>query len=245
MSKVILGIILLLTVTLDIAYGQAVSTWTIFDSLRSPDPDIAEKTLKSLGLDKGALGLSKVQVLSTRNKLFLQPCCKKLTQDLFVIAISWEGPYDGYLVLMDSSGNVSGKKRVGYVKSFYLHPLQEDSNDVLVVDAIKGTGTGVEEDQFSVFSIISSGFDDRWNGLSYEKSFPLQVAPDQNYEIKGTLTFDDVNSDGIQEIIHTMKRIQYSFDSNTQKLSPTKVDKETKVYKLENGKYVFMKILAE
>lgn len=237
MRKVFFYLILLLIATVNIAHGQIASTWTVIDSLRSTDPKMVERASKSLGLERGALGLSKVQVL--------QPCCSKSSSAIFVIALSWEGPIDGYLVLMDSSGKVVEKQRIGYVKSVSLRPLQSEYNDNLIIDAIKGTGSGIRVDWFYIFSLTNIGFHELWNGLSYDKSFPFDMALGQTYEIKGAIDFDDLNDDGIKELIYSKKKIHYSFDPQTQKLSPSKTEKTIEVYKLENGKYVFMKILAD
>lgn len=230
MKNLFFNILFIFVFTVAVTSEAASSAWTISNSLKSGDPATIENICKSLGLPRRSLGLSKVQVL--------EPHIAKSPTPSVILAISWEGPIDGYVLLLDPSGKVLGKEQVGSLKSLCLRSLERGGSDVLIVDAIKGTGTGTEEDHFRIFSITDKVFIDVWDRLSYEKSFPMQAAPDQNYEVKASMHFDDINNDGIQEIIYTSKKLQYSFDSRTQKLLPGKVEQLTEVYVLEKGKYV-------
>ena len=232
MTKSILISILLISITLHSIESQSASDCSIIDNLSSKEPSIVEKTFQSFTLERGILGLSGIR--------FLYPWIIESDKRLLVTAISWEGPYDGYIILIDSVGNVLDKKRVGYIKYVSLRANKIGGNDILVLDA-KSSGTGFEQDHYMIFAISSNRFDNIWNELSYEKSFPLNLAPDQNYEIKSSLDFDDVNNDGIQEILYTMTKLKYSFNTYTKKLSPGKTEKTTKVYKLVNGKYILDK----
>jgi hypothetical protein len=233
MNKFLLTLILTFSIVFIATTGHGASICSIISSLRSQDPVIVENSCKRLGLVRGALGLSKVQVL--------HPYFTKSSRFLFIIALSWEGPRDGYLILMDLKGNLLAQQKVGYIKSVSLRPLQIDGDDNLVVDVIRGMGTGVREDQFIILSITNFGFRNLWVGLSYEKSFPGQLSQHNNYELKGFLRFDDLNNDGLQEVIYSAKRIEYTFDSLTKKLIPFKIKERTEVYGLKEGKYLFLR----
>lgn len=232
MNRAILSLIFCVSCVLVAIESQAASTFEILEGLRSSDSDIVDKTCKSLGLDRGASGLSKVQVLF--------PCCAKSDNSLAVLTISWEGPIEGYIILMGPKGNVIDKYIVGYIKNISLYPLHLEFNDDLIIDAIKGTGTGIRIDQFYIFSIVNQRFKELWSELSYEKSFPLAVAKEKNYEINGTLNFEDVDGDGIKEIIYGTKYTKYIFNARSQKLLPSKSERKVKVYKLTEGKYVVL-----
>ena len=233
MYKVFLSLILCLSFVLHVMESQAASTLEVLEGLRNANPDIVEKTCKSLGLDRGASGLSKVQVFF--------PCCAKADNSLAVFSISWEGPTNGYIILMDPKGDVIDKKRVGYIKNISLNPLRPESSDDLIIDAIKGTGTGMRDDLFYIFSISNQGFKELWSELSYEKSFPLAMAKGKNYEIKGTVVFEDIDGDDIKEIIYSTRRTKYHFNVRSQKLLPSKSERKVMVYKLTEGKYFIFK----
>jgi hypothetical protein len=235
MKRSIINFVIIVIVLLVTKYGYSASLWTIIDDLKSTDTSRVEKTCKSLGLERGALGLSTVR--------FLEPWYGKSTQTLSIISVSWEGPFDGYLILIDSSEKVLQRLRTGYVKSIELRPLRKDGNDILIVDTIKGTGTGYRQDQLKIIKITRNGFVDIWNGISFEKSFPLQIADDQNYEIKGSINFDDLNNDGVQEMLYTITQTHFFFDPQNHKLSQGKTEKIKKVYRLVNDKYVPMEAI--
>jgi hypothetical protein len=215
----------------------ASSVWSTVDDLRSRDTAAVERACQALGIECGLVGPLLVQVLG--------PCCPRIDLSIFAIAVSWQGPLNGYVILMDSKGRILDKRGVGYIRSLSLRPLQTEDNDCLIIEAITGTGTGMQVSQFYIFSLEKGKFDEVWNGLSYEKSFPLGVAKNQNYEIKGTLNFDDIDNDGVEEMIYTTKRIQYSFEPETRKLVKLKTETKIKVYKLMNGKYVFLKDITD
>lgn len=219
------------------AHVYASSLWLTVDDLRSRDTAAVERACKRLGIECGLVGPLLVQIIG--------PCCPETNRSIFVIAVSWEGPVNGYIILVDSKGRILDRRRVGYIKSLSLRPLQIEHNDYLIIEAIEGTGTGMQVNRFYIFSMNRGNFDEVWNGLSYEKSFPLAVAENQNYEIKGTLSFEDMDNDGIEEVIYTTKRIQFSFESKTKKLVKLKTTKEIKAYKLINGKYVFFKDIKD
>jgi len=233
MNRFLLIMIFSLTGVLIATTGHTASICTIINNLKSGDPVIVENSCKRLGLVRGTLGLSKVQVL--------HPQLAKRSNSLLIIALSWESPRDGYLILMDSKADVLAQQRVGYIKSLTLRPLQSEGDDKVVIDVITGTGTGMREDQFLIFSITNVGFSKLWAGLSYKKSFPGQLSPESNYEVKGSLRFDDLNEDGVEEIIHTTKRKRYFYDSNLNKLIPLKSQKRTEVYELKEEKYLFLR----
>lgn len=154
--------LLIFVLILNNAEAYASSIWALIDGLRSEDPVTVEKVCKALKIEEewGALGPSRVQVL--------QPCCIKSNNYLFVIAISNEGPLDGYLILLDSKGKILDKRRVGYIKSLALRPSQTIHNDDLVIDAIEAAGTGMEGARFSIFSLTNQKFNELWKDLSYE-----------------------------------------------------------------------------
>jgi hypothetical protein len=233
MKRLILFSVAMFVIQFGNARGDEVSLWTIVNSLRSGDAERIEKSCKLLSLEPRAIGLKKVQLV--------QPSFGKSLQTDYVVSISWEGPYDGYLVVVDKDARVLGTKSVGYVKSICLRPLRQGDHDVLVIDAIRGVGTGIRQDQFGVLAITEKGFDVLWEGLSYERSFPYQAAPDENYEIKCALTFEDIDKDGVDEILYHVKTVRYSYDSRTHELSRKREENETKVYKLVEGKYVLLK----
>lgn len=210
------------------------SSWSVVDVLNSKNPEKVDSQLKVLGFERGVAGFSKVQILL--------PHVSGSNNALCLLAVSWEGPYEGYLALIDSGGKVIGRARVGYVKSICLRALRESGDDVVLVDAIRGTGSGVREDRFNIFTISPKRLGEVWNDLSYYKSFPLGMAPEDNYEILGAMSFEDINNDGIYELIYTAKKIKYLYDIKSKKLSRDGVSKvSTKLFKLADGHYKFWK----
>lgn len=233
MYKTIISLIFVLVLQSNIANGEKNSIWAIVDSLRSNDPNKIEKACRLLGLERGAVGLSKIQ--------FLQPSVRRSLPTNYIITICWEARVDGYLMIVDSRGKVLARKSVGFIKSTCLRSLKEGGDDVLVIDAIRGTGTGVREDRFSIVAVSNKGLDVLWEGLSYRQTFLRQLAPDKNHETKCSITFEDIDGDGIDEIIYEIKRIKYSYNSETHRLLPEGEEKTTEVYKLIGGKYEFLK----
>ncbi len=230
-------ILILLIVTIYMLTNSqvyAASVCKIIDDLRSDNSDAVERACKTLKIDCGALGPTKVQVL--------QPCCTRSGHSFFVIALSFEGPLNGYIVYVNSKGDILDKRSVGHIRSLSLKSFKTIDNDALVIDAIEGSGTGMESDKFYIFSMSNRGLTELWKGVSYEKSF---LSEDWNHEVKGTLNFEDLDNDNIDEIIHRTKHIQYSVDPKTQKLIPVKTEKDAKAYKLSTGKFVFFKDIPE
>lgn len=99
------------------ASGRTETVYTITDNLRSQNEDLVETTCKKLGLERGSFGLEKVQLLS--------PSSEIASRSLFIIGLFWEGPRDGYLILMDKDKNVIDKMRVGYIKQLSLVQLKK------------------------------------------------------------------------------------------------------------------------
>lgn len=227
-EKIIIVLIIASALGLTETCTHASKILTVIDDLKSANSDIAEKTCKALKIECGALGPSRVQ--------FFQPFTKE--EHFFVVAVSFESPMNGYIILTDLEGNALDTRRVGYIKSLAFRSLKTLSDDVLVADVIEGTGTGTRSDRYYVYSIINRKLNELWTGESYEKTF---LGEDWNHEIKGTINFEDVDNDRVEEIIYCIEHITYSTESKTQKSVPVKTEKETKIYKLTNGKYMFLK----
>jgi len=236
--KMTLVCILFISIFMLAATGRTESVFTIIDNLRSQDDDLVEATCKKLGLDRGAILLAKVQLLS--------PNVESTSRSLFIIGISWEGPSDGCLIIMDKDGNIIDKKDLGYIKQLSLIQLMKaDVNDFLLVDSIQGTGTGMELDQYTVLSITNKGFLKLWNGTSYEKSVPGVVAPEANYVIKAFVTFEDIDDDGTLELIYQKKIVKYRYLPKTKQFKAEPTIKGTEIFKLKKigaQRYIYEKI---
>ncbi len=215
------------------AMGRAETACTIIDNLRSQDENLVEATCKKLGLEEGALLLEKVQLLS--------PSSETVGRSLFIVGLSWEGPNTGYLILMNKEGNVIDKTRVGFIKKLTLISLKKEGDDFVLVDAIKGTGTGIREDHYNILSIANKGFLKLWDVVSYEMSAPGSVAPDDNYDIKASVEFEDIDNDGILELIYQKKLVKYQYLPKTEQLKTVSTSKKTEIYKLRkiNNKQQF------
>lgn len=212
--------------------SSADSICGIIDELQKKDSFVVEKLCKTLGFKRGALGLSDIKgmLLSPNGANFY----------LQVLSVCWEGPTDGYLVLIDSKGNVLDKMDIGYIKSLSLRPLLKEHTDNLIVETIAGSGTGIRKDNIEVFCVNKGRFVLIWSGLGYEKSFPRGMAPNDNYEIFGNIYFSDLNNDGIEEMIYLKKIIEYYYDSDKKELMPSKTKEEKELYEWKDdiGKYV-------
>lgn len=207
------------------AIGRAETACTIIDNLRSQDENLVEATCKKLGLDRGVIGLVKVQLIS--------PSSETASKSFFIIGISWEGPNDGYLIPMNKDGNVINKTSVGYIKQLSLVQLQKGNvEDLLLIDAIKGTGTGMREDHYNILSIANKGFLKLWDVVSYEVSAPGSVAPDDNYEITTSVAFEDIDNDGILELIYQKKLVKYRYLPEKDQFKAEPASTRTKIYKL-------------
>lgn len=218
--------------------GQAIPVEKIIENLKSEDVQLVEDTCKMLQVPRGALGLSNTQLLHLALPKFEMP--------FYILAISWEGPLDGYLILINSDGRPIKQQRVGYIKKILFISLSDKGNkDVCVVDAITGTGTGVRLDELHIITVDNLNFRNLWIGVSYERSFPLLVAPNDNYEIEGTLNFDDINHDGVKELIYNTKQIHYSYDPESEQLAPVKTEDKTEIYKLVGEKFLLYNLEVE
>jgi hypothetical protein len=232
-KKTVLVSIILIAFFIFAALAYAETALTIIGSLRSQDENLVEATCKKLGLERGAIGLEKVHLLS--------PSFETTNKSLFIVGLSWEGPNNGYLILMDKDGTVIGKTRVGYIKQLTLISLKKEGDDYVLVDAIKGTGTGVREDHYNILSVTHKGFSKLWDAVSYEMSAPGSFAPDDNYEIKTSVKFEDIDNDNILELIYQKKLVKYQYLPQKDELKAGSTSKRTEIYKLRkiNNKLQF------
>ncbi len=236
-KKTILIGILCISFFILAATGHGETVCTIINNLKNQDDDLVEATCKKLGLERGVIGLEKVQLLS--------PCFEIAGRSLFIVGLSWEGPIDGYLILLDKDGNVIDKSRVGYIGQLSLAQLkQEDLDDFLLVDAIKGTGAGMRVDQYTIIAITNKGFLKLWEGLSYERSAPGLSASDDNYEMNASVTFEDIDKDGNLELLYHKKIVKYRYLREKKRFKAEPSYQKTEIYKLKKTskqEYIFEK----
>lgn len=216
--------------------GELIPPTKVVEALSSGDFSVVDNTLKYLGYEQGiGGGFKRFQVL--------QPSMRR-SAPFYIFGLSWI-PYKGHIVLMDSAGNILGKREVGYIKSVCLRQLEESGDDVLVVDAIFGTGTGFEEDHYYVFKVRKEGLLQAWEAISYKNVYLLAANPKENFEITASIRFEDLNNDGIDEVIYSIHETRYLYNLKTQKLSVMKTKRSTRAYVLKDDKYVFWKELKE
>ncbi len=213
--------------------GRAQTVCTIIDNLRSQDEDLVEAACNKLGMDRGVIGLEKVQVLS--------PHSKNAARYFFIVGLSFEGPNAGYLVLIDKDGNVIDKTRVGYINQLTLISLKKEGDDYVLVDAIKGTGAGVRQDHYNIFSITNKGFLKLWEAVGSEISDLGSVSSNNIDETTTSVIFKDVDNDGILELIYQKKKVRYHYLPKTKQLKVGQESTKTEIYKLRkiNNKQQF------
>lgn len=234
MKKIILSVLLIYLTVITNVKGETLLPENIIASLRSDNVTIVDKTLKLLGFEHGMSGgFSRFQVL--------QPWIEK-TNRLFIFGLSWSR-YDGYLVLLNSEGSIFGKYRVGYIKSISLRQVKEEGDDVIIVDTIAGTGSGIREDRYYIFTINNGALNKIWEGLSYKHEFPMAASPEGNIKITTSINFEDLDNDNTYELIYTINETKYFYNSKTNELSIIKTVKSSKVYIFKNNKYIFSKNL--
>jgi hypothetical protein len=200
----------------------------LIDSLKGDDFSTLENIKKTLGVDE-ALTPTKIQVI--------KPFVEKVGSDLFIFALSYEGPLHGYIVLTNSDGDILDKQKVGYIKSISLHSSENDTDDRLIIDATTGIGTGTRSDYFYIFS-IDNKFKELWKALSYQRYMYPVVTKTKSYEIFGNFQLDSIGNDKDEEIVYTKKYIEYFWDEKLQEFKQIKSETENKTYKFIDGKYV-------
>ena len=200
----------------------------LINALLDRDSAVIDSISNALGLDRDASGLESVRCL--------YPHIVNTDGPTVVVAMSWSGPTDGWLLSLGSDGEMLGQRRVGYFKSIALRPFSSARSDNVVLDCIVGTGTGSRIDSFYVFS-LENAFSLIWSGLSYESSFPGVVSPEDNYEKMCFLAFQDLNSDHVDELLYETRFRRYAVNMGNVELSPLTENVERTVYRLVGGTY--------
>lgn len=219
------------------AIGRAETVCAIIDNLRSKNEDLVDATCKKLGLERGSIILVKVELIS--------PHIKTATESFFIIGISWAGPNDGYLILMNKDGNILHKKRVGRINQLTLKQLQVGGDDFLLVDSNYRSGTGTKLDQYNIFSINNQGFLKVWDGVSNERESPGLLAPEDNFDIKALVGFEDIDNDGNLELLYYKRIVKYRFNEEKNKFIAEPASQKTEIYKLKKGdthRYIYEKV---
>ena len=216
--------------------GEPIPPAKVAEALSSENISVVDKTLKYLGIEQGIIGgFKRFQVL--------QPSIGRSTPS-YIFGLSWV-PYKGYILLMDSAGSILGKREVGYLKSVGLRQLEQSGDDAVVAETIFGTGTGFEDDHYYIFKVKKEGLFQAWEAISYKNVYLLGANPNENFEIAASIRFEDLNNDGIDELIYNIYETRYLYNLKTQKLSVARTERSTKVYTLKDNKYVFWKELKE
>ena len=200
----------------------------IIESLHSEDFSIVDKTLKALGFEQGISGgFERCHVLMPR---------VSGSSRYYVVGLSWN-PINGYILLMDPSGEILARKRVGYITSIGLRQLKASGDDAIVIDSVVGTGTGTQEARFYILN-IDKQLSEVWEGLSYKYEYPLALAPESNYKISACIRFVARDDDKSYDLIHTLWRTTYSYREDSQTLSVIGTTETTNTYVLRNNKFV-------
>lgn len=199
--------------------------------LNEHNDKIVENICSELGLERSVLGLSKVQLIIPY---------RQGEVPFFVLGISWDGRYDGNILLLNSNGDVLYRERVGYIKSIAAIDINDDYKEEVLIDSIKGTGTGVSDENYTLFMIENSKLHKIWSELSYKCEFPGIVAKEDNYEKKGTIWFGEPKPDDnnrYKKIEYSVDTIEYRVESPSDILSVKSIKKEKEIYIFKDNIY--------
>jgi hypothetical protein len=106
---------------------------------------------------------------------------------LVVASLSWGGPSDGALVVMDCDGQFLHLAEVGYVFRLEEQDASGDGNNQLVVDHQTGQGTGWIQRQVTVYDVVRDTLSVLWSGITIEDSY--QSAEVGSYHVHASVSF--------------------------------------------------------
>jgi len=218
-------LIVLLFVTFATNARSEVSAVThILTSLGSSKETVVDKTIKSLGIERGIRGgFEKFQVL--------QP---SQDSNLYIIALSWNPP-DGYLLLLNSEGRVLSKMKTGLIKSISLSELTRgERGDLIVIDCITDYGSSYNKDMYRIYSIKGDELHMIWEGISSLSDIYVQ-----NNEITGLLKLISSGDSTYLHYYFTTKRYAYDKMKNKWSIDDTGADTEDYIY--NNGHFISFK----
>jgi len=104
---------------------------------------------------------------------------------------------NGYLLLFSHDGLLVSTVATGEIASIQVCDLDQDGVGEVILDEVKGRGTGLLMREFHLYRLSRTGVEDLWHGTSFSRMFHDEGA-DKSYSSyeRGSLRYSPGGSDG-------------------------------------------------